>query len=298
MIPALLLASAVAAPPMAQTTPLDGGGANPPAWSSAPLDTVFEVRRGERLLARNLGGRILVEGWEANEVRVAVEPRSRSVTVRQGGGEVELRDRGDEDEAEDRIWRVRVPRWMEVEIRGLEATMRVEDVDGGVTVRTVDGSVQVRGSRGPVRAHSVDGVVEVEDVVGQVVASSGDDDVVVRSVEGSVRVESVDGDLRLRDVDGDRVEATTVDGDVEFRGALRPGGEYRLRTHDGDLTVRLPDAPDVSVFVSTHDGEFRSEFPVTVDRIRGGGELSFTLGDGSARLRLEAFDGDIRLFRR
>ena len=278
--------------------PLPGGapvGVSSPG-AAAETDTIFDVTRGDRLGVKNFEGRILVESWDEDEVEVVADPRSRSVEVSRGNGEVELRDRS--GRSEDRTYRIRVPRWMEVEIRSIEASVRAEGLEGGLLIRTVEGNVQVRGGRGTVRAHSVDGMVEVEDVAGDVVASSADDDVVIRSVRGSVRIENVDGDIRLRDVEADRIEAMTVDGDVGFDGVLRAGGEYRLRTHDGDLTVRIPDAPDVRVLVSTHEGEFQSDFPVTLDRLRGGREFRFTLGEGSAELRLEAFDGEIRLLRR
>ncbi len=50
--------------------------------------------------------------------------------------------------------------------------------------------------------------------------------------------------------------------------------------------------------VSTFDGDFESDFAVTMERFAAGKELRFTLGDGGAKLFLEAFDGNIRLRRR
>ncbi|HSR42325.1 MAG TPA: hypothetical protein VLL48_09140, partial [Longimicrobiales bacterium] len=85
--------------------------------------------------------------------------------------------------------------------------------------------------------------------------------------------------------------------DLVFSGPLRAGGVYRMVTHDGDVTVTVPGPPDVRVTVSTFDGSFDSDFPVVVERFRGGELLSFTLGRGAAELQLEAFDGEIRLRR-
>ena len=55
---------------------------------------------------------------------------------------------------------------------------------------------------------------------------------------------------------------------------------------------------DATVTVSTFDGEFMPEIPITLERFRGGNEMTFTLGRGGARLTLNAFDGDIVLRQR
>lgn len=290
-----LLTAALLALALPATTPTMGASLR--LSGPAQSDTILDVRPGEGLLVKNLGGRISVEGWERDEMEVSAE-RGGAVEVRRANGNLVLRDALGHEGRRARAYLVRVPRWMRVQVGGIETSVEAQGLNGGFTARTVEGSVYVKGSRGAVDARSVNGVVEVEDVVGDVVASSADEDVVLRNVRGSVRVENVDGDIRLRGVDGSRVDAQTVDGDVEFEGPLRAGGEYRLVTHDGDLRVTIPDGPDVTVFVSTHDGQFQSDFRVTVDRLRGGHEFRFTLGEGSASLHLEAFDGDIRLLRR
>jgi hypothetical protein len=50
--------------------------------------------------------------------------------------------------------------------------------------------------------------------------------------------------------------------------------------------------------VSTFDGDFESEFPVLIERFTGGREFDFTLGDASARIEIQVFDGEIRLLER
>lgn len=57
--------------------------------------------------------------------------------------------------------------------------------------------------------------------------------------------------------------------------------------------VTIPRGARVSV--ATFDGEFVSDFPVRVERFRGGRAFEFTLGDGQARIEIEVFDGEIHL---
>jgi hypothetical protein len=52
------------------------------------------------------------------------------------------------------------------------------------------------------------------------------------------------------------------------------------------------------VGISTFDGDFESEFPVRVERLSSGRPLEFVLGGGEASLRIEVFDGEIRLLQR
>jgi len=49
--------------------------------------------------------------------------------------------------------------------------------------------------------------------------------------------------------------------------------------------------------VATYDGEFETEFPIVLQRLQSGREFHFELGEGGARVRLQAFDGTIRLMR-
>lgn len=265
---------------------------------AAPADTTVAVSEGDRLVLQNLTGRVSVETWGRDEVRVVSNGHDEvGVRVDRRSGAVHVRpDPRYEGDRERYV--VTVPAWMSIDVRGHELDASIRGVNGGVSVRTADGRVEVSDARGPVSARSVEGTVTVEDVDGPVTAASGDDDVSVRRVRGPVVAQTIDGDVVLEDVSGAAVEGSTVDGSIYFSGALEARGEYRLVTHDGDVTVALSSPVSASVVVSTFDGDFESDFAVTMERFTAGKELRFTLGDGGARLFLEAFDGNIRLRRR
>jgi len=290
--PALALLAALAAGTHAAHA--DGVGSE----ASARPDTTFVVREGDHLVLQNLSGRVSVRSWDRDEVRIEVDAQDGpGVRLRRSGAEVRVRADQRHDHGRGR-YVVSTPSWMKLEIRGSELDVTVQGVDGGVEIRTGEGDVEVRDANGPVTARSVEGVVTVVDVVGPVVAISGDDDVYVRRVRGSVVAQTVDGDVTVEDVEARAVDASTVDGDVRFSGALEAGGEYRLVTHDGDIVATLDESVSASVVVSTYDGDFASEFVITLEGFSSGKELRFTLGTGQARLTLEAFDGNIRLRRR
>ena len=119
----------------------------------------------------------------------------------------------------------------------------------------------------------------------------------IRDVTGDITAESVDGNIELDGVDSRQVRAETVDGNVIFSGVIHDGGRYHLSTHDGDVTASIPAGTNATVMVANFSGDFETSFPIILRASRRH-RFDFTLGDGSAQLELESFDGDVFLRRR
>lgn len=260
-------------------------------------DTTVAIERGQGVVIENFSGRLIVRTWARSEVRFGVEGRDEaSVNVARSVHQLSFRA--------DRRWRnrsvtsvVSMPAWAPLEVRGNELDVEVEGLTGGLIVVTVEGSIRIREVSGGVVARAVEGVLEVEDVEGSLELFSLDDDIWVSRVRGDVRVEAGDGDVHLRRIDSRNVQASTVDGEVEFEGVIRPDGRYELTTHDGDITLEVDEAVSASVSVSTFDGDFTTEFPVLLSGLNSSRELRFTLGAGEATIIMSAFDGEVRLVR-
>ena len=94
-----------------------------------------------------------------------------------------------------------------------------------------------------------------------------------------------------------RVEVSTVNGSVDFEGAIRNDGVYRLSTHNGQVTLAIPDGSNATVSVSTYNGRYTSSFPVQVTQMGADRRSTFVLGNGSARIEASSFNGNIE-FRR
>ncbi len=269
------------------------------ALSLTPNDTVLEVRRGDRLVVENLSGTVAVGSWNRDALEVRGEPGDRAeVSVVRNGSTLTMapsRRRGRNREV-DAV--VRVPAWMDVEIGGRELEVSVRGLTGSVFVRNIEGDIRVDGTRGPLRLHSVDGEILVRDARGRVEARSRGDDVTLVDVIGEVDVETGNGDVLLDRVDGSFIRAETLDGDVRFIGPIRRGGRYSFSVHDGDAVLELPRGSAFDATVATFDGDFVSDFPVVIANYRGGRAFKFTLGGGGASVRIEVFDGEIRLVER
>lgn len=260
-------------------------------------DTVIAMRSGDRVVVREVSGELTIVGWDRDELEVRSLDHQGSAGARRSGSE--LRVLGADRKGRDRDVELvlQVPRWASVEVRGgsLDVTARGT---GPLSVNTASGDVAVEGATGAVSVRSMSGEVEIRGVRGNVVASSQTDDVRVEDVLGDVEAYSNAGEIELLEIDAVRVSAETQAGDIDFTGAISEGGDYAFFVHAGDATIAIPRSADARVSVSTFDGDFESDFPVRLDRFTGGREFEFTLGGGGARLRIQVFDGEIRLVER
>jgi hypothetical protein len=260
-------------------------------------DTVVALSRGDRVVIEGLAGEIAIAAWERDELEVRSGAGSPPVEVRRAGASVQIAAEGPRRRRSVNAT-LRVPAWIDLEVRGSRLDLSVTGVDGAISVTSVSGDVSIADAGGTVDVRAMRGAILVTDARAGVRASSQADDVTLRRVTGPVEVHSGDGDIVLEVVESSSVRAEAQDGDVTFSGALAPGGEYGFYLHDGDAYVQVPASVSARVSVSTFDGEFVSDFPVRVERFTSGREFDFVLGGGGAELEIEVFDGEIRLVQR
>jgi hypothetical protein len=148
-----------------------------------------------------------------------------------------------------------------------------------------------------VEAFTADGSIEAAGLTGSAHLRAGEDDVRVRSSSAALQVETVDGDIRLEGISAQTISAKTTDGEIEFSGALRAGGDYAFYSHGGDIRLGLAPPVNMDALVLTYEGDFESDFPVRTEGFRSGEGLEFRVGAGGARLVVESYDGEVRLVR-
>lgn len=262
------------------------------------LDTVFEVNPNAALSVRNHAGEIIIRTWDRNQMRVRASYSSDDrVKVFAAESSVKIRSETRHGHPDVVDYELTIPRTMGVEIWGFSSDVSVDGVQNDVRVETMSGDVEIRECAGTISARSVEGDVRLIATRGTLEVNGVDGDVTIVDFEGELHAESIDGSIALDDIRSGNVEAKTVDGHVEYQGSIRDDGRYHLTTHDGNVIVAIPENANVTISVATFDGEFEAEFPVRLERAEGRRKFSFTLGNGSARLELHSFDGDIRLTR-
>ena len=261
-------------------------------------DTTFTARRGQRLEASVYAGSITVKTWSRDAVRIQADTRRKDrLDISADGSTISVETSGKWGPAGNAAVEITMPVWMAVEVSGVETDLSIEGCKCAVHGETVRGEVTVKGGEGNVSVQSVEGSVTVTDVNGRVEAQSVNESVTVERVTGDLAVQTVNGDVTLAAIKSGSVDASTVNGDITYDGTIQNGGRYELSTHQGDMTVTMPENANATVSVNTFNGTFESDYPVTLTGKNQRRKFSFTIGNGSARVDLESFGGDIRLAR-
>lgn len=266
--------------------------------ASAAQDTTIRVERGTRLHVENHRGEVVIGSWSRDAVRVrALELGERQrLAVSRSGSVVRVRPDGARGPQEADL-EITIPAWMDVRVEGNQLDVAVRGAEGAVAVETVGGDVVVQGGAGLVSVRTIQGEVAIRGARGRIEATSVNEDVTLTDIGGDVYAETTNGDISLEDIRSTSARATTVNGDITYRGTIRDNGRYLFATHNGDVEVTVPQSANATVTVSTYHGEFESDFPVRLTGATRDRQFTFSLGSGSARIELESFNGEIRLRR-
>ena len=265
----------------------------------AELDTTFSVNPNAVFGMRNHAGEIIVRTWNRNEVRIQASYSSYDrVKVIQSERSVKVQSETRHGHPEEVDYELTIPSAMALDLWGFTSDISVAGAQNGVRAETLEGDIEITDCAGDITIHSVEGDLSVMGSSGRLDAHGTDGEVTVVGFEGEVYAGSIDGSITLEEIDAGTVEAKTVDGDVTYDGSIRDNGRYKLTTHDGDVMVSIAAGTNATIEVATFDGEFVADFPIQITGAQGSRKFSFVIGDGSARLELHSFDGNIQLLRR
>jgi len=260
-------------------------------------DETVSVMKGARLTIDNFAGEVVVKAWDRDSLRVQARHGSRArVNIRTTGSSVVVSAQQPTPSSVD--YEITAPAWMPVKVVGTYNFITIEGTQSEVSAETTRGDVIVRGGTGTVTAKSIQGEVIVEGARGRVIASSVNEGVRVSGASGDITVETTNGDISLTQMKSQNVEASTINGDIEFEGTAADRGRYTFNTHNGDITIAVPESSNVSFSVRTYQGRFSPALNVSGpprSEVRQGRRTTYTLGTGSAEMEVETFGGSIRL---
>ena len=270
---------------------------------SPRTDQEQPVTKGTRLVLTNNAGEVVVRSWDRDAVKIEATHNDRdSIDVQTADQTLRIRSRTTRGPSSLVDYRLTVPRWMPVNLSGSYLEASIEGTTAEVTVETVHGNVRVVGGSGAIAVRSVMGTITVDKASGRVQATTVNEGIRITNVSGDMSAETTNGDIVVDNAQTSNLEVSTVNGDVTFNGTVRDNGAYRFTTHSGDVRVGLGGAANATVFVRTFQGDFSSDLPIELpegqSRDSGSKRFNFTLGNGSARIEVQSFNGDIHLARR
>ena len=177
-------------------------------------DTTFAAGDARRLDVENMGGEVIVEGWDRSDIRIVAEHSRRAeVEIRRTGSTVFVESEGRQFSTvvDFRIW---VPRQMDVSIDGFQSSMKVSGTTGEIEAETFQGSVTIEGGSGSVRATSVSGSITIRGATGEVTAEATSGSIRISDSSGRIEAESVGGSILMENMAATDVDAETVGGRV------------------------------------------------------------------------------------
>lgn len=265
----------------------------------------LDKENDESWLKRLFGGkRITVKGsgrglemWA--DVEIAV-PAGADLVVKIGTGAIEADD-------------VRGDLVLDTHTGGVDA----RDIDGDLTADTGSGHVKIENVEGDVLADTGSGHVEVRGVRGEVVVDTGSGSVEVLDVKGGkvhvdtgsggveleeiscdgLLVDTGSGGVRARGVKTDRAEIDTGSGSVVLELDRMGPGRFVVDTGSGGIELALPDDASARIEADTGSGRVRNEIEDADVHEQEKDEIRMTLGDGDARVTLDAGSGSITIRR-
>jgi len=183
----------------------------------------------------------------------------------------------------------------DVAIDGRIDDATLEDVQGAVKLNgdffnnirlnKVTKSVEFKSARSDITLASVPGDLEI----------SGDS-LRGTDVGGPMKLVTRSKEIHLEGVTGD-VEVENSNGDVEVHPAAKlPMGKMLITGKRGDISLVLPANAGFQVDATTRKGDITTDFGgLKIDSSSGGSRATGTVGNGAAKLQINADTGDIRI---
>ena len=290
------------------------------------------IGRDGRVSVSNLSGDIVVNAGGGDEVSIDAVKRTRGnqsrlqsvrIVVDERPGRVDIRtdyegnfvNRDGNSDHTSVDYTLTVPASVAVEIKSLSGNLKVTGVRGVVRAETMSGDVAVSDTPKLELAKSLSGNVSLDGVStdGDMAAGSISGNVTARGVKvRTLDLSTVSGDVKVSDVTCDRLGVKSVNGSVEYAGAINKGGAYDINVHSGNVRLILANPAGFVLNANTFSGSIRSDLPLTIggdanqrDRDPRGRRYGMnnrsmraTYGDGSATLNVRTFSGDIVIAKR
>ncbi len=278
-----------------------------PATAQQQITKRASVAADATVEVSNVQGRVTITAWDKNEVElVAVLESDKDelefeATERMVSIEVDRpKGRYGREDEDDAILTLRVPAGARLVVDTVSADIGVTGARGEQRLESVSGEVRTQAFDAAVRATSVSGEVTVTGNGGKaaVTTENVSGDSVVTGARGSYRGEVVSGNIRAALAAADRIEVNTVSGDVDIQAELTRDARVEMASVSGTITLKIKPPVNADFEIESFSGDIENCFgpkPKDTGKYTPGSELSFTQGDGGARVEIETLSGEISI---
>jgi len=270
------------------------------------VDRTLDAASDGRVHISNIAGAVTIDGWSRDQVQVTGElgRNVEELIFERDGDKVTIKvkvpkksGRGIESDLY-----IQVPQASSIDVSTVSADIEVMKVTGEQSLGTVSGDIDTEGAESDISAEAVSGDIEVngQNKVTNTRANTVSGDVQLVRVAGIADTESVSGDVMITDGSFERIDMSTVNGDLMFRSALQAGGNLSAETVNGSVDIEFTDDVSGRFDIDTFNGDIDNCFgpkPERTSKYTPGLELSFQEGDGDARVNISTLNGDVSICR-
>jgi Putative adhesin len=262
-------------------------------------------------------GRVRINGWEHDEVRVFVNEGSElgfKIVQRNRQSEkpawiqvlgfdpkkIEGNVRPDECLFGEDI-ELDVPRNATIKIRSTESATIinsvgkaiVENVGGDIFLSDILYGIDARTNRGSVTVEKSAGAIFLSSTVGNILVF----DVSPSEIGDTFKAKTSNGAIVLQKVDHRQMEVGSNSGSIKFDGDILGNGQYSFGTQNGSILLAIPQNSSCKVTALYGYGSFNTELPMQdIVKPPPGSKiqsLSGVLGNGDATVKLTTTTGRI-----
>lgn len=255
----------------------------PPAPYIGPQEKALVVNSDVNLTLCVLRGKLSVNSWSRNEVRVYTAEGSQfefrvlqkdatgtpvwisvnAISQRRSNPSLPPSDCLDEDEVE-----IDAPVGTTLSVKGREVALSVNSVNN-VAVSTFGGDTQLRNIADGVTATVNRGNISIEDSSGPLSVESTTGNILVFGVKpkkpGDIfRTKTLSGNIAIVDTNHRQIDAGTISGAISYTGPILNGGTYRFSSQNGNLRLNLPKDSSATIAATYGFGSFSSGFHLEV----------------------------------
>lgn len=270
------------------------------------VDEKRTVDADARITIEVLAGTLEIVGWDRKEVHVegTLDPKAEELKIDGKGDELEIvvkYPRRVRNVNEGSRLTVHVPRGCRLRVETVSTDVSVAQIDGAVVVETVSGEIEVRDAPSSLEISSVSGTLDVDVDTGDVELETVSGTVLVEGARNELEISTVSGEVRINTGKLERFSFNSLSGALDLTADPVDGGRWEIDCHSGRIKLRLPADVDARFEIDAFSGDINDDFGHKAKRTSKyapGKELSFVQGDGSARIEISIFSGEVNLIKR
>lgn len=278
-----------------------------PAMAAQNLTKRATVAPDATIEVSNVQGSVGITAWDRNEVELvavlesdkdelAFEATDRHVRidVDRPNGKYGNRNK------EEATLTLRVPKGARLIIDTVSANITVNGVLGEQELESVSGEVKTQAFDAPVSLSSVSGEVIVAGNGGKAVVSteSVSGSTTATGLRGSYEGEVVSGNISATVAASERLNVSSVSGDIEIQADLTPTARVSMESISGQIALTVKPPVNADFDLESFSGHLKNCFDQKArdtSKYTPGSELNFTQGSGGARVEIQTLSGEISI---